>query len=119
MTLNQIKERYSGVQDLFKGLDTDGCLLLSLCTIIEEVTGKSADLVDIVHTSRLSGWLSNDYTVENSLAILNHFTGKEFKRKEIEKLPEKINDNDYTVEKWYNKATGYTHFRRRDRKSVV
>lgn len=113
MTLQEIKDRYSGVQDLMKNIDSGGCLFLCLCTIIEEVTGKPADIAGIVHKSRLAGWLSSDYTVEDSLAILNFFTGKTFKRVEVSKLPDVIKDNEFTIEKWYNKTTGYDHFRRR------
>ena len=74
MTLEKIKERYDGVQTLLKKIDSDGCLFLSLCTIIEEVTGAPADIPGIVQVARKRGWLSNDYTVNYSLSLLNCFT---------------------------------------------
>ena len=113
MTLQNIKERYDGVQTLFKKIDSDGCLFLCLCTIIEEVTGREADIAGIVQVSRKRGWLANDYTVNDSLSLLNYFTGKKFKRESVRKLPAAVSDNMFTVEKWHNEKTGYTHFKRR------
>ena len=113
MTRQEIKERYEGVQDYMGGIKDGGCLFLSLCTIIEEVTMKPADIAGIVRLSVNNGWIKLDYTVNNSIAILNHFTSKEWKRIEVSKLPTEIKDNEFTIEKWYNKSTGYNHFRRR------
>lgn len=59
------------------------------------------------------GWLKEDYTCENSISILNSATEKKFSRRIVEKLPDVIKDNEFTVEKWYNPRTKYTHFKRR------
>ena len=113
MNLSQIKSRYTGIQTKLKEIHESGCLLLALCTIIEEVTGKEADLIGIIQESRAKGWLEADYTVKDSLAILNAFTGKRFKRRIVKKLPDIIGDNEFTIEKWKNDRTGFTHFKRR------
>jgi hypothetical protein len=113
MDLSKIKSRYAGVQTRLKNISDYGCLFLALCTIIEEVTGKEADIIGIIQLSRQKGWLSADYTVEDSIAILNEYTGKSFKREIFEFLPDTIKDNEFTIEKWYNPRTGYTHFKRR------
>lgn len=113
MDLSKIKSRYSGVQTRLKNISDYGCLFLALCTIIEEVTGKEADIIGIIQLSRQKGWLSADYTVEDSIAILNEYTGKSFKREIFETIPDTIRDNEFTIEKWFNPRTGYTHFKRR------
>ena len=120
MNLSQIKSRYAGIQTKLKNIGSDGCLFLSLCTIIEEVTNREADIIGIVQLSRAKGWLSEDYTVEDSIAILNEFTGKSVKREIFETLPAVIKDNEFTIEKWYNERINdkgetvkYTHFKRR------
>lgn len=120
MDLSKIKSRYSGVQTRLKNISDYGCLFLALCTIIEEVTGKEADIIGIIQLSRQKGWLSADYTVEDSIAILNEYTGKSFKREIFGTLPAVIKDNEFTIEKWYNERINekgetvkYTHFKRR------
>lgn len=113
MTLDEIKKRYCGVQDYMAHIKDGGCLFLCLCTIIEEVTGIHADVIGIITKSIQNGWISGDYTVNDSLAILNAFTGKKFKRIEVKKLPDEIKEKQFTIEKWYNEKTGFNHFRRR------
>jgi hypothetical protein len=93
MTLTQIKERYTGIQTKLKTIDTDGCLFLCLCSIIEEVTNAPADIIGIIQLSKKRGWLSDEFTVNDSLELLRAFTGKIWKRTEPKKLPEIIKDN--------------------------
>ena len=112
MNITQIKSRYKGIQSKLNQIGDYGCLFLCLCTIIEEVTGKPADVFSIIQESMSEGWLADDYTCKDSLAILNRFTGKKFKRVESITLPE-IKDNQFSIEKWYNPRTRYTHFKRR------
>lgn len=59
------------------------------------------------------GWLTSDFFVKDSLAILNYYTQKKWERKSVSELPFEIKENEYTVMIWYNQRTGYTHFRRR------
>lgn len=113
MTLDAIRKRYSGIQDMIRHIGTDGCYFLSLCTIIEEVSDKQADILEIVRVAIDNKWMKEDFYLLDPCAILRHFTKKNFKMKKIAELPSKINDNEYTIEKWYNERTGYTHFKRR------
>ena len=94
-------------------IGSDGCFFLCLCTIIEEVTGMPCDLIGIIQESKTKKWLDTNFTVNDSIALLNNFTGKKFKRVKVETLPETIRDNEFTIEKWYNPRTHYTHFKRR------
>ena len=113
MTLEELKARYSGIQSMLHHINTDGCLFLSLCTIIEEVTGKPADIVGIVQKGMKSGWLKEDYEVKDSLKMLSDFTGGKWTRREVSVLPAVIEETEFTIEKWYNPKTGFTHFKRR------
>ena len=111
MTLTQIKERYTGIQTKLKTIDTDGCLFLCLCSIIEEVTNAPADIIGIIQLSKKRGWLSDDFTVNNSLELLRAFTGKIWKRTEPKKLPEIIKDNEFSIAtKGYGHGVGMSQF---------
>lgn len=113
MNISQLKSRYTGIQTKLSKIGSDGCLFLCLCSIIEEVTGNPCDIIGMVQECMAKNWLLNDFTVNDSLAILKAYTGKSFRRVEVNKLPEIIRDNEFTVEKWFNLRTGYTHFKRR------
>ena len=80
MSLTQIASRYKGIQSKLKFIGSDGCLFLCLCSIIEEITGQPADIINIVQESMAKKWLDNEFTVLDSLALLKEFTGKTFKR---------------------------------------
>ena len=110
---NVLRQRYDGIQTKMKQISDYGCLFLSLCSIIEEVTGNPADIIGFIQKCFSEKWIKEDYTVNDSIAILNHFTVKKWKRFEVKTLPIVINDNEFTVEKWYNPATKGNHFKRR------
>lgn len=113
MNLLDIKLRYKGIQSKLSSIDDYGCLFLCLCSIIEEVTGTTADVFSIIQESMTKGWLKTDYTCADSISILKRFTGKRFSRTVAQTLPLVLKENQFTVEKWYNPRTGYTHFKRR------
>lgn len=113
-----VKERYTGIQDLLKVVGSDGCLLLSLCSIIEEVNNAPVDLIDVIKTSLEKGWLTREMYVLDSPSLLEYWTNKKWSRKEVASLGI-IRDNDYTVAIWYNARTGYTHFRRRGWDTII
>lgn len=122
MTLTQIKNRYNGIQTLMKNFSDSSCNLLSLCTIIEELTGKPADLIGIVQWGRnalVKGTdktvIEEDWTVNDNFAVLSKFSGKKkWKRTEVDKLPKKIKDNQFTFEIWKKKPTDAAmHIKRR------
>ena len=122
MTLTQIKNRYNGIQTLMKNFSDSSCNLLSLCTIIEELTGKPVDLIGIVQWGRntiVKGTdkpvIEDDWTVNDNFAVLSKFSGKKkWKRTEVDKLPKKIKDNQFTFEIWKKKPTDAAmHIKRR------
>ena len=113
MNLSQIKERYEGIQTKLNAIDSDGCLFLCLCSIIEEVTDKPADIIGIVQESTAKGWIGKEFYIKDSCAILSHFTGKKFKRERVLVLPTFTEKNEFSIEKWFTSRTGFTHFRRR------
>ena len=113
MNRTVIQARYQGVQTYMDHISSSGCLFLALCTIIEEFTGYPADVIGIIQESMAKGWLAKDFTVKDSLSLLKAFTGRTWFRKEVKKLPDTIQDNEFTIEKWFNPRTRFTHFKRR------
>lgn len=122
MTITQIKNRYSGIQTLMKNFSDSSCNLLSLCTIIEEITNKPADLIGIVQWGRNTHVVNStkfvidsDWTVNDNFAVLSKFTGKKkWRRTEVTELPKKIADNQFTFEIWKKKPTDAAmHVKRR------
>lgn len=71
------------------------------------------DLIGLVQEAKSKRWLDEDYTVKDSIALLNSATGKRFTRKIVNRLPTEIKENDFTIEKWVNPSTGGNHFKRR------
>ena len=113
MTLDDIKKRYDGIQSRMKKLGSDGCYFLCLCEIIEEVNGREVDLLKLVRECQDFGWIKDDYTVMNPTAILAYYTGHYYSMARVNIVPTVVHDNEFTIEKWYNPRTGYTHFKRR------
>lgn len=119
MKLEDIKARYAGIQDIIgKMMWSDCCLFLCLLEIADELDAKY-NLLDVIHESRQKEWLSEDFTVRESTRILNLLTGKEYTRdvyspEEFQKVLDAVMPDDwFSIEKWYNGKTGFTHFRRR------
>lgn len=113
------KERYSGLQTLLGSCGNGGCLFLCLCSIAEEYLGKPIDLIDAIQVSRSRKWIHDDFWVADSPAILNYLTGKRWYRREVSSLPKNILANEYTIAIYFNKATRYTHFKRRGYDTLV
>lgn len=108
-----VRDRYEGVQTLFREMGSEGCHFLVLCSIAEESIGKPIDIIDALRVSLSKGWMRKDYWVNNDgTPLLNYLTGLKWTRKEVVKLPV-IRDNDYTESVWYNPNTQYHHYRRR------
>lgn len=112
MNLSKIKSRYIGIQTKLKNIGDGGCLFLCLCSIIEEFTNKPIDLLTVIQQSMAKKWITDDYEVKDALELLKAFTGKKWYRREVTKLP-LIKKNEFSIEKWFNERTGFTHFRRR------
>ena len=111
MTQGAIERRYKGVQSFLK----DGCLFLSLCSIAEQVVNTHLDILSMLQYARAEGWIddNNDLTINGQCSMLAFATGKHWKREVLKELPAAIPEAMFTVEKWVNARTGYTHFRRR------
>lgn len=108
MTLEQIKKKWENVQSVWK----EGCLFFALLTILDEEDIKY-DLHDVTHFCVKQGYMREDGTIMDSCGLLSVLTGTHYEMEIVSSLPAHIPSTWYTVEKWYNKRTGYTHFRRR------
>ncbi len=125
MNANKLREKYIGLQtkmlksaDDIKQFGDYSCLFLCLCSIAEEYNEShhSRYRVDILAdylACRSKGYIGDEFFVKDSTAVLEYLTGQKWKREIVESLPEPVPDNMYTVERWYNQKTRYTHFRRR------
>lgn len=106
-----IEQRYAGCQSFLQ----EGCLFLSLCSIAEEVRRKPVDILDALAQCRKLGWVDelNNMAIDGQPRLLHYLTGLTWKREVLKKLPSRVPDEMYTIEKWVNPATRATHFRRR------
>ncbi len=120
-----IKAKYSGLQTALK-VNTEaishigdyGCLFLALCSIAEEFnesyhTGKRLDIIAFYLKCKKNGWVNEEFFCKDQTSILKEATGKNWKKEIQKKLPAIIPDEMYTIEKWYNPKTTFTHFKRR------
>lgn len=125
MNANRIREKYIGLQtkmlkaaDDIKQFGDYSCLFLCLCSIAEEYNEShhSRYRVDVLAdylACRSKGYIGEEFFVKDSPAVLEYLTGQKWKREIVDELPDTVPDNMYTVERWYNQKTRYTHFRRR------
>lgn len=107
------KERYNGIQTVFEKAGESGCLFLSLLSIAEEYTGLPVDFIVAYRKCIDLGLIEKDFFCNNQEKILYTFTGKKWKKTVLKELPSPVPENMFTVEKWHNDRTGFTHFRRR------
>lgn len=108
-----VKDRYNGIQTVFKNAGESACLFLSLLSIAEEYTNSSIDFIDAYNKCIRAGLIRDDFYCIDQEKILFTFTGKQWKKTVLKSLPDKVPDNVFTIAKWYNKRTNFTHFRRR------
>ena len=110
-----IRTRYEGIQNVLADCGASGCFFLALVSIAEESEGKEIDLLDAIIGARNSKLIKDDFFVNDSVALLSLLTNKKWRRVILKpnELPAKVGENVYTIEKWVNNASGYTHFRRR------
>lgn len=107
------KERYNGIQTVFEKAGESACLFLSLLSIAEEYTGLPVDFIVAYRKCIDSGLIEKDFFCNDQEKILYEFTGKKWKKTVLKELPNPVPENTYTVEKWHNERTGFTHFKRR------
>lgn len=107
------KQRYLGIQSIFGIANQYACLFLCLLSIAEEQTGHEVDFIEAYRNSISKGLIKPDFYVNDALGILKMLTKKGWTFTRLMKLPSQVPEKMYTVEKWYNPRTGYTHFKRR------
>ena len=108
-----VKERYNGVQTVFEKAGDYACLFLSLLSIAEEYTGLPVDFIVAYRKCIELGLIDKDFFCSDQKKILYEFTGKKWRKTVVKKLPDPVPDEMFTVEKWYNPRTDFTHFKRR------
>lgn len=109
------RQRYKGVQTFLK----DGCYFLSLCSIAEDVTGKNVDIIEAINYSIAQKWARSDGWIDNPTAILSWLTKSKWALRVDDVVPSVVEDNEWTILKYYNSKTKYTHFKRRDVDTLV
>ena len=113
MELELIKKKWEGVQSVWK----EGCYFFSLLTIADEL-GIEYDLIHFTRFCLNQNLITADGTVKDAEELLYVLTGRRFKRTIVKELPV-MKQNMYSIEKWYNERTGFTHFRRRFVDTIV
>lgn len=108
-----VKGRYNGIQTVMKNAGESACLFLSLLSIAEEYTGLPVDFIVAYRKCIELGLIDKDFFCNDQEKILYAFTGAKWKKTVLKELPDPVPENMYTVEKWFNDRTGFTHFRRR------
>lgn len=108
-----IKERYNGIQTVFEKAGDYACLFLSLLSIAEEYTGLPVDFIVAYRKCIELGLIEKDFYCNDQEKMLYELTGKKWKKTVVKELPDLVPENMYTVEKWHNDRTGFTHFKRR------
>lgn len=108
-TQNKICE-YTHIQNLLLNIGKSGCLFLCLTFIAENFLKKSVDFVSLARVAYRKGWLTEDFYIKDSLAILKEATGREWRRKIIKNESDESTAEPYAlIEKWVQ-PNGITHF---------
>lgn len=109
-----VKERYNGIQTVFENAGESACLFLSMLSIAEEYTGLPVDFIVAYRKCIELGLIEKDFFCNDQEKILYELTGMKWKKTVLKELPDHpVPENMYTVEKWHNDRTGFTHFKRR------
>ena len=122
---DDIRAKYTGLQTrlreragMLARMGDEACLFLCLCSIAEEwfgdfnKSGRSLDIAEFAMRCRDKGYIDDTWTCHTE-DILLLATGVSWRKAEVKEIPAVVPDEMYTVEKWFNPRTGYTHFRRR------
>lgn len=108
-----VKERYNGIQTVFGKAGESACLFLSLLSIAEEYTGLPVDFIVAYRKCIELGLIRDDFYCNDQEKILYELTGTKWKKTVLKELPVPVPENVYTVQKWFNERTDFTHFKRR------
>ena len=133
--MGDVRAKYTGWQTVllqnrnilredFSRIGEEGCLFLCLCSIAEEWNEarhnqRRVDVLDLYIKSRSNGFLEDGFFCRDQCAMLALATGTEWKKEIFPRLPDPVPWQSFTVERWDNKRTGKTHFRRRWGDSIV
>lgn len=112
-------KRFEGIQTYLTGIDSDGCLFLSLCSIAEEVNGDKIDFLEAVRIARENKLVSGNFFVEDSCSLLSVLTGKSWKRTIVKNLPPVIDEKEYTIVKLRQPSGKGFHFKRRSFDTLI
>ena len=107
------KERYEGIQTVFENAGKSACLFLSLLSIAEEYTGLPVDFIVAYRKCIELGLIEKDFFCNDQGKILYELTGAKWKKTVVKELHDPVPENMFTIEKWYNPRTDFTHFKRR------
>lgn len=113
MNEKDVKNRYEGIQTALKMAGDYACLFLSVLSIAEEYTGLPVDFIVAYRKCIDLGLIEKDFFCNDQEKILYELTGTKWKKSVLKELPESVPESMFTVEKWYNPRTGFTHFKRR------
>lgn len=108
-----VQERYNGIQTVMEKAGESACLFLSLLSIAEEYTGLPVDFIVAYRKCLELGLIEKDFFCNNQEKILYEFTGEKWNKTIVKELPDPVPENMFTIEKWYNPRTDFTHFKRR------
>lgn len=107
--------KYEGLQSRLKIIGEEGCHFLSLCYIANSYLarhGFSGIDIDDTYTRAISlGVMKSDCYVTDGERFLNAFTGAQWKREVLTKKPADSLEFRYIEEVWYNKRTGFRHYK--------
>lgn len=114
-----VKEKYQGIQTLFKVANESSCHFLALLSIADEENIRlkngrpGIDFIEATRIAMKNNWMDKEFTVTvaGSLALLKHYTGRVWTRKEVNVLPGIIKDNEYTEVIHKNKEIRHYHRR--------
>ena len=73
-----VKDRYNGIQTVFKNAGESACLFLSLLSIAEEYTNSSIDFIDAYNKCIRAGLIREDFYCVDQEKILFTFTSKQW-----------------------------------------
>ena len=97
---------YKGLQTILLNIGEGGCYLLSICSHFK----YEGDFVELYKKLLKKGYIDKECTVLNPSGIALLLSNEKYEVTKVKTLP-KLNDGDWYIECWYNKRTGFTHFK--------
>lgn len=104
-------ERYEGFQSRLWNFVKGGCLFFSILAEYDRIMKKKTDFVEIFQWSFSTKKISFDGNVNDSLAILNHIDGREWKRLKSGSLMDFPAKKDSFIVECWEDIEGKRHFK--------